>query len=66
MSDILKYANGKLLLHNIGRVLMSNDSYIISDTGLQKKHDRFGKLVTACCVIMIFILVLLGTLAIIM
>ena len=45
---------------------MSNDSYIISDTGLQQTHDRFGKLITAWCVIMIFILVLLGILAIIM
>lgn len=46
---------------------MNNDNYnyIISDTGLQKTHDKFGKLVIVCCVIMIAILIFLGVMAII-
>lgn len=44
---------------------MNNDNYIISDIGLQKTHDKFGKLVIVCCVIMIAILIFWGVMAII-
>lgn len=44
---------------------MSDNNYIISDSGLAKSHDKFGKIITIICIVVIFVLTFLGTMALI-
>lgn len=62
MSDIL-YKKWEIITIKQGGILMGEGNYIISDSGLSKKHDKFGIVVSTICVIAIFILIFLGTMA---